>query len=84
MSVSSNNYTSSARLTKIAWNQHTFTVRLETNTTVIIRKTTQLAMYTWPEFINEEDYPIEVTGDGTRQNITFNVSSVNDTDEARQ
>ena len=84
LSVSSNNYTSSARLTKITWNQHTFTVQLQTNTTVIIRKTTQLAMYTWPEFINEEDYPIEVTGDGTRQNITFNVSSVNDTDEARQ
>ena len=84
LSVSSNNYTSSARLTTISWNQHTFTVQLQTNTTVIIRKTTQLAMYTWPEFINEEDYPIEVTGDGTRQNITFNVSSVNDTDEARQ
>ena len=83
ISVTSNS-TSSNRLTKIAWNQQTFTVQLQTNTTVTIRQTTQLAIYNWPEFIDESDYPIEVTGDGTKQNITFNVSSINNTGEDRQ
>ena len=75
----------SNRLIKISATQKTFTVRVKSNTTVLVRKSTQYSNWTWPEFVEEiEGGELTIEGNDQEQTITFNVISENNTTERKQ